>query len=374
MHAERRFHRRLAATSLLLAAGVSACAPSAAPAPAVAPATSIATPAAASAVAPLANRTRVRAASQGIAGDAPAVVAAERGYFAQEGLDFEFVRFSNASEMIPALATGQVEVSAMSGNPALWNAVARGIDVKVTLDMITQAPGHGSTALVIRKDLYDAGRGRSLNDLVGLDLAITPPGKATVSACAVAAGLQRVGLTLDDLNIQSLTFPDMVPALANGSIDGGILAEPFLARARRQGSAVRVMGLDEMYPYFNLSQLGFATSFYNDRPAAKAFARAYIRAGREYLAAVTGRSGEAERAQIDEMIARHTGLDAATVHEMVPSGLNPNGLPNVDSMLYCYQFFRDQGLIPTPVSEAAFASLWGTELVEEVLGEIGRVQ
>jgi hypothetical protein len=42
-------------------------------------------------------------------------------------------------------------------------------------------------------------------------------------------------------------------------------------------------------------------------------------------------------------------------------------------MLYCYQFFREQGLIPEPVSEAQFASLWGTELVEEVLREVGRV-
>jgi hypothetical protein len=42
-------------------------------------------------------------------------------------------------------------------------------------------------------------------------------------------------------------------------------------------------------------------------------------------------------------------------------------------MLYCYQFFRDQGLIPQPISDAAMQSLWGTDLVNEVLGEIGRV-
>jgi hypothetical protein len=58
---------------------------------------------------------------------------------------------------------------------------------------------------------------------------------------------------------------------------------------------------------------------------------------------------------------------------MVPPGLDPNGLPNRDSSLYCYQFFRDQGLIPQPVSEAAMAALWGTELVEEVLSEMGRL-
>ena len=58
---------------------------------------------------------------------------------------------------------------------------------------------------------------------------------------------------------------------------------------------------------------------------------------------------------------------------MVPPGLDPNGLPNQESQSHCYQFFRDQGLITQPVSEAAMAALWGTELVDEVLSEIGRV-
>lgn len=40
--------------------------------------------------------------------------------------------------------------------------------------------------------------------------------------------------------------------------------------------------------------------------------------------------------------------------------------------LYCYGFFRDLGLIPEPVSDAAMAAVWGTELVDEVVGELGR--
>jgi len=359
-----RFSRVVVISALVACLG--ACAPGAAPAPppptAPARAVAAAAPASAPTAAPAA-RTHVRFAAQPVAGYAPVYVAADRGYFAREGLDFELVPFTNASEMIPALATGQVEAATAGGNPAAWNALARGVQFKIVLDMITLLPGRGATALVIRKDLYDAGRGHDLSDLPGLNIAITPPGKATVSACAVAAGLQRVRLTIADLTLSSLTFPDMVPALANGSIDGGVLAEPFVTRARRQGTVVRVMGLDEMYPNFSLSHVAYSPAFYADRPAAKAFARAFIRAGREYLAAIDGRTGEADRAQIDEIIARHTGLDAATVHEMTPSGLNPNGLPNRESTTYCYEYFRANGLIPEPVPEAAMAALWGTDLV-----------
>jgi hypothetical protein len=57
---------------------------------------------------------------------------------------------------------------------------------------------------------------------------------------------------------------------------------------------------------------------------------------------------------------------------MAPPGIHPNGQPHRESIMYCYQFFRDQGLIPEPVTEAGFASLFGTDLVDEVLAEIGR--
>ncbi len=311
--------------------------------------------------------------TQVVAGDVALFVAQELGYFVQEGIDFEFVVFSNASEMIPAMATGQLEVGSMPANPAGFNAIARGIPIKAVLDKGSFPPGQGDQALAIRKELYDAGRGRTLADLRGLNVAMTPPGRATTSACALSAGLQRVGASLDDINIQPLPFPDMVPAFANGAIDGAMITEPFLSRGVRQGSAVRAVGIDEMYPNYQITTLGFSAPFYGNRPAAKGFVKAYVRATRDYLAAAAGRPGPIDRARIDELIARETRLDIATVRDMSLPGLNPNGVFNRDAMLYCYQFFREQGLIPEPVSDAAFAALWGTELLEEVLAEIGRV-
>jgi NitT/TauT family transport system substrate-binding protein len=361
----------------LAACGSGASAPSrpaatpAAPAPAVqAPAAP--GPGAPSAAAP-ARLTQVRFGTQLVAGDVALFVAQELGYFQREAIDFEFVPFSNASEMIPALATNQLEVASLAANPAGFNAVARGVPVKSVLDKGSFPPGHGDQALAIRKELHDAGRGDTLAELKGLTIGFTPPGKGTTSACALSAGLQRVGLTLDDLSIQPLTFPDMVAAFSNGAIDGAMITEPFMTRAIKQGSAVRVMGIDEMYPNYQISTLGFSPSLYTNRAAAKSFVRTYIQATRDYLNAVAGRPGPITRARINELIAQQTKIDVAVVQDMSLPGLNPNGLFNQEAMIYCYHVFREQGLIPEPVSDAAFASLWGTELVEEVLREIGRV-
>ena len=189
----------------------------------------------------------------------------------------------------------------------------------------------------------------------------------------MSRGFQQRGIAMDELTIQPLPFPDMVPAFANGAIESADMAEPFLTRALQQGTVVRVVGLDELYPHFTVSVVGFSTSLYANRPVATGL-RPRLHSRHPRLQCRAGRPpGDADRAQLGEVIARRTGLDAATVQDMVPPGLDPNGLPNQESQVYCYQFFRDQGLITQPVSEAAMAALWGTELVDEVLSEIGRL-
>jgi NitT/TauT family transport system substrate-binding protein len=315
----------------------------------------------------------VRIATARTASDAGLFLAADKGYYQQEGLDVDLIPFNATSEMLPAVGTGQVETVTVGPNPATLNALARGVPLKAVLDTGSFRPGVQYQAVVVRKELYDRGRGRDLADLRGMSLATTPPGKATTSACGLAAGLQRIGMTLDDLDIVPLTFPDMVPALANGAVDSALMSEPFKTRALRQGTIVPTVSTSELYPNFALGLIAFSTDFYNNRPAGKAFARAYVKAIRELLDARAGRTSPAVRAELEEIIARNTGLDAATVHDMDLPGFNPNGVPTQEGMLYCYQFFRDLNLVPEPVSEATFASLWGTDLIEEVLREIGRV-
>ncbi|HLH23869.1 MAG TPA: ABC transporter substrate-binding protein [Chloroflexota bacterium] len=363
---------RAAASAFVALLALTGCAAPAPSTPAGGPAAAGPTAGAVVPTAPPQPVTLRQAAQTGASG-VVVWLAEQRGYFQQEGITVEQVPFTNASETIPALATGQVEISPMPANPAMWNAVARGVPAKIMVDVGTYTADRGDQVLAVRKAVYDSGRGRRLEDLPSLSLAITPPGKATTTACALSVGLQRVGLTLDDLNIQPITFPDMVGAFANGAIDAGMILEPFLTRAVQQGSAVKVMGIGDIYPNFTIASLGFAESLYDNRPTAKGFVRAYIRGIRDYLAGVGSPSGSAAREEIDTLVARNTSIDLDTVRAMIPPYFNPNGLPNRESMLYCYGFFRDQGLIPQPVSDTTMQTIWGTDLINEVLDEIGRV-
>ena len=249
----------------------------------------------------------------------------------------------------------------------------RVVPIKMVLDKGSFRPGFGFTALLIRKDLYDAGRGHRVDDLRGLSIASLPPGRGGSNVAILQAAMQRVGASIEDIDIQAMAFPDMITALANGAIDGALIGESFQSRAVRHGSSVRVMGQDETYRTSPLAQCASRRPFYANRPAARAFVRGYIRAARDYMAATAGHTSEPERARLDEIMSKDTRIDAAVVREMIPVGFSPNALPNQESVLYGYQFFRDQGLIPDPVPDTALATVWGTELVEEVLNEFGRL-
>jgi NitT/TauT family transport system substrate-binding protein len=51
--------------------------------------------------------------------------------------------------------------------------------------------------------------------------------------------LRREGLTIKDVQVKIMPFPDMVPALESGAVDAGIITEPFPTLAEEKGVGVR---------------------------------------------------------------------------------------------------------------------------------------
>src|SRR5205823_3076023 len=139
------------------------------------------------------------------------------------------------------------------------------------------------------------------------------------------------------------------------------------------GSAVKLMGHDEMYPDYSLSVVCLAPAFYANRPAAKAFARAYIQALREYNTALARPADDPLRREVYALMADFTRIPIETVARMTPVGMSPNGTFNVESILDSYQWFLHEGLLAQPLTDAELQELLGVELVDEVLQEIGRV-
>jgi NitT/TauT family transport system substrate-binding protein len=296
-------------------------------------------------------------------------VADKRGYFAAENLKVRFVSFDAAARMIASLASGDLEVGGGGISAGLFNAVARGLGVKIVADKSTAAPGLATGALVVRKDLIDTGRYSSPRDLKGWKLAVPAPGTGT--ATALDRFLSAAGLSIKDVDLTYLSFPQMVTALQNGGIDAGFLAEPSLTAVEASGAAVRIVRDDEMFPNHQIAVTLYSGRFINsDRDAAVRFMRALLRGTRDYVDAVKdGRlAGPGAEAIISILTEYSLIKDPAIYRRIGVHACDPDGRLNRDSLDVDLVFFSRQGLIQGKVD---VASAIDASIAEQAVRDLG---
>src|SRR6266571_4450555 len=228
--------------------------------------------AAAQAAEPVTIRVGLASASS----DVGFFIADKKGYFKQEGLNVSFLNFDSGAKMVAPLGNGQLEVGAGSPAAGLYNAIARGIDIKIVADKGSTPPGYGYQPLLVRKDLVDSGRYKSLKDLKGMKIAGSAPGSASTSTLNEA--LKQGGLKYSDVERVFMGFPQHVAALQNKAVDAAMTTEPSATRAVQSGAAVRVLGDDAIYPNHQLAVVLYGGDFAKRRPeVARRFMRAYLK-------------------------------------------------------------------------------------------------
>lgn len=311
----------------------------------------------------------VRVGIANASSDVAFFIADKKGYFRQEGIDAKFIPFDSGAKMVAPLGAGQLDVAGGSPSAGLYNAVSRGIGIKIVADKGSTPPGYGYQPLLVRKDLVASGRYKGLADLKGMKIAGSAPGSASTSTMNEA--LKKAGLKPSDVERLYLGFPQHVMALQNKAVDAALTTEPSATEAVRSGAAVRVMGDDQIYPNHQLAVVLYASTFAHAHPrAAKAFMRAYIRAVRDYNDALSG--GRLAGPNADEVIAiltEYTPIkDPAIYRAIVPQGTNPDGKLNVASLENDLAFFKSEGVVKGNVTVAQVVD---TSFVDAALRALG---
>jgi NitT/TauT family transport system substrate-binding protein len=283
--------------------------------------------------------------------DAPIYIADKKGYFRDEGLDVKVVSFRSAADMVAPLGAGQIEAGAGSASAGLYNAVARGIRIKIVADKASSPPGYGGTKILVRKDHVESGRYRELRDLKGMKFAMNAPGVSNTSTLNTL--LKSVGLKYSDVETVDMPLPDHVAALKNKSVDASASVEPGPTLAIKGGDAVLIKSDDEILPNHQIAVLLYAEEFAAKRPvAARQFMRAYIRAVRFYNGALA--NGRLDGANADEVIAilaEATPIKSREIYKLItPTGMNPDGRVNKSSLAYDLAFYTEQGLVKGAVN------------------------
>jgi NitT/TauT family transport system substrate-binding protein len=283
--------------------------------------------------------------------DAPFYLSIDNGYFAEAGIEPQLEAIPSLAKQVAPLSAGELDVASGAMAAGLYNAVSRGIPMKIVADKGRNAPGYGFNAIMVRKDLYDDGTIRSLKDLKGRTIATIGTGSADVSVLNEA--MRSVGLGYDDLTQTELALPNHLTALENKALPLTLTPEPFATMMIDRKVAVKLATVDQFYPDQQQTVLIYGGKFIAERPeVARRFMTAFLRGLRAYLAGLEdGRiAGPNADAVVASLIKHSRFKDAGLLRRIVPAAMDPDGQVNAAGIEKDWALLKQKGFIQATVT------------------------
>jgi NitT/TauT family transport system substrate-binding protein len=203
------------------------------------------------------------------ASDAAYFVAAQRGYFKDEGLDVELV-FAGGGTATPALLSGTVDGSA-SGSAAI-SAILRGAGLRVVM-IFTDSPTYKIWAT---QDI------KTLADLKGKSVGVATRGDTYEIATRLA--LQAAGVAPDSVGYTPLGFGSGVgAAIESGALPAVTLSTSAAVAMQDDGQLKKAHVVSDFYGKVHMPWNGFAMSekvLTGDPVMARKIVRAVVKGAR----------------------------------------------------------------------------------------------
>jgi NitT/TauT family transport system substrate-binding protein len=304
----------------------------------------------------------------GAASDAPLFIADANGYFAEQGLKVKFVRFDSAAKAIPSLSSGEIDVGSGATSAGLYNAVERGLGIKIVADKARNTKNYSFEDIMVRSDLLDSGKVKSLKDFKGLKVAISAKGNSEDALINYA--LTKNGLSIKDIDPVYLGFPNQIAAYANKGIDASLTVEPTVTKLLQLGAARKLVTADEIFPGFQTAVIFFSPKFAQQKATANKFMIALVKAMRFYDDSLKGGhiAGPNADAVVD-ILVKYSFLKDPKVHRAIVSQVvDPNGELNVPALQMAWQYFKDAGQIDGKVTVNDVIDLSYVHEATKVLG------
>lgn len=317
---------------------------------------------------PLEERATVVIAEDGAASGAGFYIANEMGYFEDYNIEVEFATFSNSDEMLPAIASGEVDVAGGISTASFFNSIAQGIDVRMIADKGHNNEGSSYFSFVIREDLQ--GEITSYEDFKGRKIAVSS--RNAVDDYIFGEMLKHAGLTRDDVEFVLMSdFGNMLVAMGNKTVDAALQIEPLITQGANQGLHVRFGDTTDYAPKAQIAMVLGSPKFLGEkREVAKRFMAAYLKGVRDYNDAFLKDADKKDR--VIEIMTQYTALKDPEIWEEVGvTGLDPNGRMFVEDIKNQYEVYNENGAIK---GDLDFDQAIDTSLVEEVLDLIGEYE
>jgi NitT/TauT family transport system substrate-binding protein len=302
--------------------------------------------------------------------DGGILVAQERGYFKDQGIDLQTQRFQSLVDMVGPVGAGQLDIAAGAPAAGLYNAIGRDVSIHIVADKgNAPSPQWDFTGLVLRKDLVDSGKVKDFKDLKGLKLVTS--GKGNSPEVALATALKKGGLTVKDIDFEQIGFPDMVTAIANKGIDGGIIIEPFLSSIVSAGTGVVWKhNLDIFGRNQQIAVIAYGQKIFTNQDLGRRWMTAYIKGVRDYNDAFGPKKKGFD--DIVNILAKDTTVKDPKVYaKMTPAGLDPDGKLDVASLQADIDYYQEAGYLKEKVD---LSKLVDTSFQQYAVQQLGPYQ
>jgi NitT/TauT family transport system substrate-binding protein len=274
---------------------------------------------------------------------APLYLGVEQGIFADHGLQVEPFLAQGGAAIVPAVVTGQAQFG-FSNITSLLQAEARGVPLALV------APGPGATgdpAADFAAVIVQAGSPvQDAADLAGRTVAINSINN--ISDTVVREAVRQAGGDAEAVQFVELPFPNMVAAVADGSVDAAFTVEPFATVGKGQG--MRAVASPYTQTDDDLTVAGYFTSdqYVAENPEiVQAFAEAMVEA-QQYA---TDHSDEARA-----VLGSYTQIDPAVAADLTLPRYQTE--INRDSVAKLLELGVGDGIIPDGVDlDKVFAEL-----------------
>jgi NitT/TauT family transport system substrate-binding protein len=313
---------------------------------------------------PLSPPVKVTVGDNQTLGAASLYIAQERGYYREEGVEVDLNPMPVAT-VLQSLATSQVAFALANPDPTLFNALDRGLDIRLVMALAQNQPGDKPAAFLVRKDLIDDGSYKSPKDLKGKKVAIP----ALQSQFYVNLFMSQDGLSAADVDLVTLNVPDIPAAFASKSIDAAWNTEPSNTITEQQGWAKIVAATGDLLPGGVGSALALSPDFGRDQPeAAQRFVIATLRGMRDYYHAFIKK--DVDKAPFVDILIAHTPIKDPKLYDVI--GVNriaPNPTVDFTTWKLLQDYYVKIGLQPRVVDANQYID---TSYIERALQVLGR--
>ncbi len=186
-------------------------------------------------------------------GYAPLFIAEQKGFFLDHGADIKVQVIESAADRRSSLLADQIQCMSSTVDTHIMTDAA-GIDIVQVLALDTSDGGDG----VIAKSEIE-----SIADLKGKSVALDTTGGASFFWFQYL--LREEGMTLDDLNVQSMGSGDAGSAFVAGNVDAAVTWQPWLTNATNTDFGKVLVDSTET-PGIIVDSIGFKSEFVDAYP------------------------------------------------------------------------------------------------------------